>query len=117
MIAEPEDGPLIRGRPEQLATRIAFFIAGFSTAGWAPLVPFVKARAGLDNGMLGLLLLCLGGGSIVAMPMAGVLTARFGCRRVIVVAALLISLALPLLATLATAPGSGQSAARPTFRP
>jgi predicted MFS family arabinose efflux permease len=86
------------GRPEQVSTRIAFFIAGFGTAAWAPLVPFAKARTGIEDGALGLLLLCLGAGSIIAMPVAGGLAARFGCRRVLVVAALVICLTLPLLA-------------------
>ena len=63
------------GRPEQISTRIAFFIAGFGMAAWAPLVPFAKARAGLDDGTLGLLLLCLGVGSIIAMPASGALAA------------------------------------------
>ncbi len=49
------------GKAEQHSTRITFFIAGFGMAAWAPLVPFAKARVGLDEGMLGLLLLCLGG--------------------------------------------------------
>ena len=44
------------------------------------------------------MLLCLGAGSIVAMPLAGFLCGRFGCRRVIVVAVVLICLALPMLA-------------------
>ncbi len=69
-------------------------------AAWAPLVPFAKARAQLDDGALGLLLLCLGAGSIAAMPAAGILAARWGCRIVIVVATLLFCLALPLLAGL-----------------
>ena len=88
------------GRPEQVSTRIAFFIAGFAIASWAPLVPLVQLRTGLDNGMLGLLLLCLGLGSTVAMPVAGMLAGRFGCRDVLVVAALLVALVLPLLAVL-----------------
>lgn len=92
------------GRPEQMATRIAFFIAGFGIAAWAPLVPYAKARAGLDEGTLGLLLLCLGVGSILAMPLAGVLAGRFGCRRVMAAGSLLICLALPLLATVSTLP-------------
>src|SRR5271155_4053388 len=69
------------GHPEQISTRIVFFVAGFGTAAWAPLVPFAKARAAIDEGALGLLLLCLGVGSIVTMPLAGALAARFGCRR------------------------------------
>ncbi|AZD30688.1 MFS transporter [Pseudomonas chlororaphis] len=92
------------GRLEQMATRIAFFIAGFGIATWAPLVPYAKARAGLDEGTLGLLLLCLGVGSILAMPIAGVLAGRFGCRRVMAAGSLLICLALPLLATVSTVP-------------
>jgi predicted MFS family arabinose efflux permease len=90
------------GRPEQVSTRIVFFIAGFGMAAWAPLVPFAQARTGLDAGSLGLLLLCLGGGSIIAMPLAGALSARFGCRMVLIVASLVICLTLPLLATISS---------------
>lgn len=96
--------PLIPGRLEQMSTRIAFFIAGFGIAAWAPLVPYAKARAGLDDGTLGMLLLCLGVGSILAMPMAGMLASRFGCRRVLSGGTLLICLALPLLATVSSIP-------------
>jgi predicted MFS family arabinose efflux permease len=67
-------------------------------ASWAPLVPLAKARVGLDDGTLGLLLLGLGGGSILAMPFAGYLTAHRGCRWVIVTSALLLCLLLPVLA-------------------
>ena len=94
----------IPGRLEQISTRVAFFIAGFGIAAWAPLVPYAKARAGLDEGTLGLLLLCLGVGSILAMPMAGILATRFGCRRVAVGGTLLICAALPLLATVTSIP-------------
>lgn len=90
---------VLPGRLEQRSTRLAFFIAGIGVAAWAPLVPYAKARAGLDDGTLGLLLLCLGVGSIIAMPVAGALAARFGCRRVLTVGTLLIALSLPLLAT------------------
>lgn len=92
------------GRQAQISTRIAFFIAGFAMAAWAPLVPLAKARAQLSEGSLGLLLLGLGAGSILAMPLAGYLCARWGCRRVIVGASVLICLMLPLLASAATLP-------------
>ncbi|MDR6918208.1 MFS family permease [Pseudomonas sp. 3296] len=94
----------VPGRLEQMSTRIAFFIAGLGIAAWAPLVPYAKARAGLDEGTLGLLLLCLGVGSILAMPMAGLLASRFGCRRVAAGGTLLICAALPLLATVSSMP-------------
>ncbi|EGH43789.1 major facilitator transporter, partial [Pseudomonas syringae pv. pisi str. 1704B] len=93
-----------KARAEQSSTRIAFFIAGFSVASWAPLVPYVKQRMGLDEGTLGLLLLCLGVGSIISMPLAGALVARFGCRRLLVCSTLLICLCLPLLATISSLP-------------
>jgi predicted MFS family arabinose efflux permease len=94
----------VSGRAAQLSTRIVFFIAGFGMAAWAPLVPFAKARAGIGEGVLGLLLLCLGIGSIVAMPLAGACAARFGCRLVIAVSTALLCAALPLLATLSSLP-------------
>ena len=92
------------GKAEQVSTRIVFFIIGLAGAAWAPLVPFAKNRTGLNEGQLGLLLLCLGAGSIIAMPLAGTLAARFGCRRVIIVATVLIGLTLPLLATASSLP-------------
>jgi predicted MFS family arabinose efflux permease len=86
---------------EQAATRIAFFVVGFGMAAWAPLVPFAQARSGIGAGGLGLLLLCLGIGSIVTMSLSGALAARFGCRRVIVVSTVPLCASLPLLAVLA----------------
>ncbi len=85
-------------RLKQRATRAAFLMAGIAMAAWAPLVPFAKARAGLDDGMLGLLLLFLGAGSMVAMPLAGALAARAGCRPVLVIAFIVAALSLPALA-------------------
>ncbi|HET7331879.1 MFS transporter [Dyella sp.] len=91
-------------RPEtRLATRLAFLAAGFGIASWAPLVPFAKQRLGADDGQLGLLLLCLGVGSVIAMPLTGVLSARFGSKPVIIVGGLGLALILPLL-SLANSP-------------
>ena len=90
----------VPGTAAQLSTRLTFFIAGLCTASWAPLVPLVKARAAIDEGVLGLVLLCLGLGSISAMPVTGFLVGRYGCQRVIVVATLIMALSLPLLAWL-----------------
>lgn len=100
----PPPAPVVPGRLEQMSTRIAFFIAGFGIAAWAPLVPYAKARAQLNEGTLGLLLLCLGVGSIIAMPMAGALASRFGCRRVLSAGTLLLCVALPMLATVSSIP-------------
>ncbi|CAK6490986.1 Inner membrane protein YbjJ [Pantoea sp. Nvir] len=69
---------------------------------WAPLVPFASQRLALSGASLGALLLCLGMGSLVAMPVTGALVGRFGCRRVIFGSTLVTLATLPLLATLET---------------
>jgi predicted MFS family arabinose efflux permease len=92
----------VPGRLQQVSTRIVFFIAGFGVAAWAPLVPYARARTGIDADTLGLLLLCLGLGSMVTMPLAGALTARFGCRRVLAASSVLLCITLPFLATLSS---------------
>ena len=65
---------------------------------WAPLVPFAKQRLQLGEAHLGLLLLCLGAGSLLAMPATSLLCARLGCRRVILLAGLFTCLLMPCLA-------------------
>lgn len=82
------------------ATRIIFFLAGFITATWAVIVPFARANTGVNEAQLGTLLLCLGVGALIAMPVTGWLTSRFGCRRVILVAVALIVISAPWLAVL-----------------
>ena len=88
------DAPGVR---ERIATRIAFFIGGFAVSAWAPLIPFAKRRLALDDAQLGLMLLCLGVGSVMMMPLAGGLAARFGCRRAILAAGAVIVLCMPAL--------------------
>lgn len=83
-----------------LATRLTFFIAGFVTATWAVIVPYARANTGVNEATLGTLLLCLGVGALIAMPLTGSLTTRFGCRRVIVAALALVMLSTPLLAAI-----------------
>ncbi|MGA2045373.1 MAG: MFS transporter, partial [Roseiarcus sp.] len=90
-------------RPEtRLATRLAFLVAGFGLACWAPLVPFAKARLQIDEGMLGLLLLCLGVGSIAAMLLTGVLGTRYGSRPIILAGGFGLVVCMPLLAVAAS---------------
>jgi len=82
----------------QYATRAVFMIPGLGIAIWAALVPFAKARAQLDDHTLGLVLLCLGMGSLISMPLAGALAAQLGNRRVILGGFVLMSATLPCLA-------------------
>ncbi len=82
----------------RLATRLSFLVAGFGIASWAPLVPFAKTRLAIDDGAMGMLLLCLGLGSVLTMSATGALSARFGSRPIIVLGGLGVALFLPLLA-------------------
>ena len=91
------------GLQQRISTRLAFLAAGMAMSAWAPLVPFAQARTGVQQGELGLLLLCLGIGSLLAMPVTGVLAARFGCRRIILASGLGCCLVFPLLAIAPTA--------------
>ncbi|USX20413.1 MFS transporter [Oxalobacteraceae bacterium OTU3REALA1] len=86
------------GPKQRLSTRLAFLAAGLAMSAWAPLVPFAKARLALGEADLGLLLLCLGAGSLMAMPVTGLLASRFGCRVVVLVSGAFVCLVLPGLA-------------------
>jgi predicted MFS family arabinose efflux permease len=81
----------------RLATRLSFLVAGFGMASWAPLVPFAKERLAVDDAVLGLLLLSLGIGSVVAMLATGILSARYGTKPIIIAGGIGLALALPLL--------------------
>lgn len=82
----------------KLATKLAFFIAGFGLSCWAPMVPYAKARLGASHAELGAVLLFLGLGSVIGMPAAGSLASRLGCKFVIIAGSLGLMLALPLMA-------------------
>ncbi len=94
------------GAREAHATRAFFFIGGFGSASWAPLVPVLRERLAIGDDVLGLLLLCIGIGSLATMPLSGALSARLGCRRVLVATGILFTctlLAVTLVDSLWTA--------------
>lgn len=88
---------------DRLATRATFFCSGFATAAWASSIPFIKLNVQLSDGAMGLMLLCLGGGALIGMPVSGICTSRFGCKKVLIGSVSAIALLLPLL-VLATTP-------------
>jgi predicted MFS family arabinose efflux permease len=88
----------------RLATRLAFLVAGFGVACWAPLVPFAKQRLAVDDATLGLLLFCIGIGSVVAMQFTGALSTRYGPKPAIVAGGLGITVILPFLSAVTTLP-------------
>ena len=86
----------------RLSTRLAFFVAGFGVSCWAPLVPYAKARLGADDATLGVILLCLGIGSVTAMPLTGSFAHRYGARRMILLGGFGLCVMLPFLASVAS---------------
>ncbi|MGP2836204.1 MFS transporter [Serratia nevei] len=86
----------------KMATRLAFFIAGFGLSCWAPMVPYAQTRIGAGSAELGSVLLCLGLGSVIGMPATGWLAGRLGSCVVIISGSIGLSVALPLLAVAPT---------------
>ncbi|UGU16557.1 MFS transporter [Sinomicrobium kalidii] len=81
----------------RVAVSAVFFLSGICFASWASRIPDVKNLLQLTEGELGGLLLGLPAGSLVALPLAGLLVHRFGSRKVAVVSAILYGCVLPLL--------------------
>lgn len=79
------------------ATQWVFLICGLGISTWAPMVPFAKERLGLDDGDLGFLLLLLGFGALIIMPISGIVMGSIGSRRTILIGTLITSIVLPLL--------------------
>ncbi len=88
-----EDARLRRAR---VAVLVVFFVCGAALASWAVHVPLVQKRLSLSDGWLGLALLAMGLGAVVAMPATGRLVGRFGSRRLTAITTTLLCLSLPL---------------------
>lgn len=82
------------------AILLIFLVCGLALSSWAPMVPFTKERLGLNEAGLGTLLLFLGAGAIVMMPVTGFLIKKYGSRKVILFAGVALAFFLPLLLTL-----------------
>lgn len=63
-----------------MAGRFAYLSLGVAMGVWAALIPFAMERLQVNEAQLGLLLLSLGFGAMLSMPVSGALTAKFGCR-------------------------------------
>ncbi len=83
-------------RNARYACFAGFLILGAGIGLWAVHIPAVKARHNIDEGIVGLALLAIAVGAIVAMPLAGALAARLGSRTASRIGAVLYSIALPL---------------------
>jgi predicted MFS family arabinose efflux permease len=76
------------------AVYAAFILLGFAGASWAARIPQVRDELGLTPSRLGLVLLGIAAGSVVALPLAGQIVGRFGSRRTVTVMAVLLAISL-----------------------
>ena len=76
------------------ATYAAFIGSGFAFASWASRIPQVRDRLHLSPADLGLVLLAIAGGSIVALPLAGAIVHRANSRRTVAAMSVVLGLGL-----------------------
>jgi fucose permease len=76
-------------RRAMLAVYTVFILSGFSFASWASRIPQVRDALSLSPRGLGLVLLAAAVGSVVSMPLAGVVIARLGTAHTVAVMAVL----------------------------
>jgi fucose permease len=80
------------------AVYYVFFGAGFAFASWASRIPQVRDGLELSPASLGLLLLAIAAGSLVALPLAGTIVARLGAARTITAMAIVMGAGLTITA-------------------
>ena len=81
-------------RAATTATYAAFIGAGFGFASWASRIPQVRDRLDLDPAALGLVLLAIAAGSLLALPLSGPVVARIGSARTVMAMAVLLGVGL-----------------------
>ena len=74
-----------------------FFLTGICFASWASRIPDIKMQLGLSDGAFGGLLFFLPIGSFLGIPISGTLTARYGSKKIVSIAAIVYPLALVAL--------------------
>jgi predicted MFS family arabinose efflux permease len=79
------------------AVLLIFLVCGIGLSSWAPMVPFAKIQLRLNDADLGIVLLSLGAGAILTMPLSGFLINKYGSRLIAFIAAMVIAAILPLL--------------------
>jgi len=89
-------------RAASTATYAAFIGSGFAFAGWASRIPQVRDSLGLDPGALGLVLLAIAAGSLLALPLSGPVVSRIGSSRTVLAMAVLLGAGLTIAALGAT---------------
>ena len=87
-------GMTVVPRAARVATWVFFALNGFAVGMWLVHIPTVERATGISHSTLGVLLLVLGGSAFVGMQVSGPLTDRFGHRRIVPAAGVLVGLAV-----------------------
>ncbi|MET8233167.1 MFS transporter [Micromonospora sp. NPDC005298] len=85
---------------------VTFTLNGFAVGSWFSRVPAVREALDLSAGRLGLLLLAMSVGALLAMPTSGLLAQRFGAARTVTLATVLVAIGLTVAGLGATLTGS-----------
>ena len=80
----------------RVAVSTMFLLNGMMVGGWAPAIPAFKDKHGLAESELGLMILLIGVGSLITMPITGAIIARRGSTGILMVAACICTVLLPL---------------------
>jgi predicted MFS family arabinose efflux permease len=80
------------------ATSVAFIGSGLAFASWVARIPQIRDRLDLDPAALGLVLLSVAAGSVLALPLSGTVIHRIGSRRTVAAMALLLCVGLTVVA-------------------
>ncbi len=80
----------------RIAVSVAFFILGVGPGLWAVHIPLVQERLGINPAVLGLALLAMACGAVIAMPIMGWAVGHVGSRLPTAVGVLLYMVATPL---------------------
>jgi predicted MFS family arabinose efflux permease len=83
----------------KVAVAVTFAVNGLSFGGWLARTPAVRDDLGLSPAGLGLLLLCLSGAAVAAIPIAGPIVQRFGASRAVLAGSISVVLGLIGLGT------------------
>ena len=97
--ARPVDAPSAEQvRAAVRATYLAFGSSGFAFASWASRIPQVRDRLELSPAELGLVLLAIAAGSLIALPLSGPVVHRIGSQRTVAAMAMLLAVGLSITA-------------------
>ncbi len=81
----------------RIAVQIAFFVNGFIFANWVSRLPRIQEIYGANDSTIGIVLLALSIGGVVAMPFAGWIIVKNGSHKITLVSSILYCVVVPFI--------------------